>query len=37
MFGSGLLILVLAGILRTAMWIWRDLRFELWNRGERGL
>ena len=37
MFGSGLLILVLAGILGTAMWIWQDLRFELWNRGERGL
>jgi protein SCO1/2 len=36
-FGSGLLILVLAGILGTAMWIWQDLRFELWNRGERGL
>ena len=37
MFGSGLLILVLAGILGTAMWIWQDLRFEPWNRGEHGL
>jgi signal transduction histidine kinase len=37
MFGSGMLVLVLAGILGTAMWIWQDLRFELWNRGERGL
>jgi len=37
MFGSGLLILVLAGILGTAMWIWQDLRFELLNRGEHGL
>ena len=37
MFGSGLLVLVLAGILGTAVWIWQDLRFELWNRGEPGL
>jgi hypothetical protein len=37
MFGSGPLILVLAGILGTAMWIWQDLRFELRNRGEPGL
>lgn len=29
--------LVLAGILGTAMWIWQDLRFERWNRGDRGL
>lgn len=37
MFGSGLLVLVLAGILGTAVWIWQDLRFELWSRGERDL
>jgi hypothetical protein len=37
MFGSGMLVLVLAGILGTAMWIWQDLRFELWNREERDL
>jgi hypothetical protein len=35
MFGSVLLGLILAGILGTAMWIWQDLRFELWNRGDR--
>jgi hypothetical protein len=37
MFGSGLLVLILAGILGTAMWIWQDLRFDLWNQDGRGL
>jgi cytochrome oxidase Cu insertion factor (SCO1/SenC/PrrC family) len=37
MFGSGLLVLVLAGILGTAMWVWQDLRFDRWNRGDRDL
>jgi cytochrome oxidase Cu insertion factor (SCO1/SenC/PrrC family) len=37
MFGSGMLVLVLAGILGTAMWIRQNLRFDLWNEGERQL
>lgn len=37
MFGSGMLALLLAGILGTAMWMWQDLRFERWSRGERDL
>lgn len=37
LFGSGILVLVLAGILGTTMWIWKDHRFERWNRGDRGL
>ena len=37
MFGSAMLVLVLAGILGTSMWIWQDLRFEFWNRGGRDL
>ena len=37
MFGSGMLVLVLASILGTVMWIWQDLRLERWNRGDRGL
>jgi cytochrome oxidase Cu insertion factor (SCO1/SenC/PrrC family) len=37
MFGSGMLVLVLAGILGATMWIWQDLRLELRSRGERDL
>ncbi|HXZ44509.1 MAG TPA: SCO family protein [Syntrophobacteria bacterium] len=37
MFGSAMLLLVLAGILATSMWVWQDLRFELWNRGEHDI
>ena len=37
MFGSGMLVLVLAGILATTMWIWHDMRFDRWNHGDRDL
>ena len=37
MFGSWMLVLVLAGILGTVMWIWQDFRLERWNREDRGL
>ncbi len=37
MFGSGMLVLVLAGVLATTMWIWRDLRIDHWNHGDRDL
>ncbi len=37
LFGSGMLALLLAGILGSAMWIWQDLRLELWNRGGHDL
>ncbi len=37
LFGSGILVLLLVGILATTMWIWQDLRFDRWNRGDRDL
>jgi cytochrome oxidase Cu insertion factor (SCO1/SenC/PrrC family) len=37
MFGSGMLVLILAGILGAALWIWQDHRLDFLNRGERDL